>query len=284
MAAGYFQILANAQSAVTGKLRTHARGLLFAGLVPAVTLAVVFIWTVEAYWAAIGFPSGGIAVVGCALAVAFALTSLSIGRMVRIALDLEASPRFPRGFTVTGGDLRVALAVLLLFLLGALTASLWHGIDLLIGAAFIAPGSDEIAAPVTALMRAGVLIGTFYVAGRVAILIPALASEDGIPLGAAWAATDGHASVLFIVCLGVPVAVGSVFIVPALVAVGALPWPGPDAFSQIEDMVTNTRQALPIVGPLLFLGLLAVWTFAAAGLACAWAALKESGLSRTVTV
>jgi len=280
MAAGFLQVLANAQSAVTAKLRTHARGFAFAGLVPAATAAIVFIWTVEAYWAAIGFPAGSIAVVGSSLAVAFALTTLSIGRMVRIALDLEPPPRFPRGFAVTNGDLRVALAVLLLFLLGGLTASLWHGIDLLLAAAFIAPGSEIIAAPVDALLRAGVLLGMFYIAGRLAILIPALASDDGIGLGAAWAATEGHASVLFIVCVAVPAAVGLGFIAPALIAVGALPWPGADAFGRIEAMVSAMRHALPIVGPLLFLGVLAAWTFAAAGLACAWTALKESGLAR----
>ena len=117
---GPLTVLANAQAAVNGKLRTHLRGLIFAGLVPALATTLVFIWTVEAYWAAIGFPAGNIAVIGSSLAVAFVLTSLSIGRMVRIALDLEVPARLPRGFAVTSGDLRVALAVLLLFLLGGL--------------------------------------------------------------------------------------------------------------------------------------------------------------------
>ncbi len=130
--------------------------------------------------------------------------------MVRVALDLEPPSRFPRGFAVGNSDLRVALAVLALFCLAGVAAAVWRGIDLLMAAAFIAPGSDAIAAPVDAVMRAGVLLAMFYIGGRLSVSIPALASEDGIGLKRAWAATDGHASILFIVCLAVPIAVGMV--------------------------------------------------------------------------
>jgi hypothetical protein len=272
-------ILANAQAAVTAKLRTHGRAMLLAGLVPAAAATFLFIWTVEAYWAAIGFPIGGFAVLGSALAIGFALTSLVVGRMVRLALDLEAASNFPRGFSVGANDLHVALTTAALFLVAGVTFVLWRAIELVIAAAFIAPGSEAIALPVEALARAGVLIAMFYLSGRLAILIPAIASGDGIKPSAAWQATEGHASILFIVCLGVPSAVGLVFIAPVLMAIGALPWPAPDAFGRIEAMVSETRRAMLFLGPLLFLGLITAWMFAAAGLACAWQALKDSGAS-----
>ena len=117
----------------------------------------------------------------------------------------------------------------------------------------------------------------FYVAGRLAVLIPALASGDGIALSTAWRATDGRAGMLFVVGLAVPVAVGLVFFGPALMTIGAVPWPSANAFSQIEAMVIKTHVWLALVGPLLFCGFLAWWAFSAAGLACAWQALKDSG-------
>jgi hypothetical protein len=273
------EIAANAQAAVTAKLRSHGRAMLLAGLVPAATGAALFIWTVEAYWAAIGFPIGGLAVLGSTLAIGFALTSLAVGRMVRLALDLEAAPNFPRGFAVGANDLHVALATAALFLVAGLTLALWRAIELVVTAAFIAPGSEAIALPVEALARAGVLIVLFYLSGRLAILIPTIASGDGIKPSVAWQATEGHACILFIVCLGVPCAVGLVFIGPVLMAVGALPWPAPDAFARIEAMVSEARRTMLFLGPLLFLGLLTAWMFAAAGLACAWQALKDSGAS-----
>jgi hypothetical protein len=271
------EVLANAQAAVTDRLRTHGRGMLFAGLLPAATCVVLFFWTVEAYWAAIGFPAGGHLVIGVAMVVGFALTSLAVGRMIRIALDLEAPPSFPRGFAVRVADLRSAFGALAIFVSGAVIAALWAAIDRLLALAFIAPGSTGIALGVDALARAGALLVMFYVAGRLAALIPAFASGDGIALSAAWRATDGHASILFIVGLAVPVAVGLVFFGPALIAIGALPWPSANAFSRIEALVTDTRHGLVFVGPLLFCGFLAWWVFSAAGLACAWQALKDSG-------
>jgi hypothetical protein len=253
--------------------------MLLAGLVPAAAGTFLFIWTVEAYWAAIGFPIGGLAVLGSTLAIGFALTSLAIGRMVRLALDLEAAPNFPRGFAVGTNDLHVALATGSLFLLVGLTFALWRAIEAVVAAAFIAPGSEAIALPVEALARAGVLIAMFYVSGRFAILIPAIASGDRIKPAAAWQWTEGHACILFIVCLGVPSAVGLVFVAPALMMIGALPWPAPDDFSRMEDMVSDARGIMPFLGLLLFLGHLTFWMFAAAGLACAWQALKDSGAS-----
>ncbi len=44
---GLLTVLANAQTAVTVKLTTHLRGLIFAGLVPAAAATLVSYWAVE---------------------------------------------------------------------------------------------------------------------------------------------------------------------------------------------------------------------------------------------
>lgn len=271
------EIVANAQAAVTTRLRTHGRGMALAGVVPAAAATLLYFWTVEAYWAAIGFSAGGVAIVLSSAAILMALTSLAVGRMVRHALDLEPASDFPRGFAVTPNDLRVALTSLALFVIVALTFALWRAVGAGIGAAFIAPGSEIIAVPVEALARAAILVAVFYVSGRLAILIPAAASGDGITAMAAWRATDGHAIILFLVCLAVPAAIGAIFIGTALAFVGAVPWPGPEAFGRIEALVGETRKGFLLIGLLLFLGFLGTWAFMAAGLACAWGALKQSG-------
>lgn len=274
------EILANAQAAVTARLRSHGRGMVIAGLVPAAAATLLYFWTVEAYWASIGFMSGGAAVLLSSGFVVMALTSLSVGRMVRHALDLEPATSFPRGLAVTPNDLQVALASAALFAILVLTFALWRAVGAGIAAAFIAPGSETIAVPVEALARAAILVGAFYLAGRLSILIPAAASGDGIGSLAAWRATDGHAVILFIVCLAVPAAVGALLIGFALASVKALPWPGPEAYGEIEHLVANSRAAFPLIGLLLFLGFIGTWAFMAAGLACAWGALKTSGATQ----
>lgn len=275
-----FEILANAQAAVTSRLRSHGRGMVLSGIVPAAAATLLYFWTVEAYWAAIGFALGGAAVLVSSIAVVLALSSLAIGRMVRHALDLEPVTNFPRGLAVTANDFRVALTSLALFAVIALTFAFWALVGAGVAAAFIAPGSEAIAVPVEALARAAILVAAFYLAGRLSILIPAAASGDGISSLAAWRATEGHAIILFVVCLAVPFAIGAAFIGTALTTVGAFPWPGPEAYGRIQSMVADTRQGFAVVGLLLFLGCLGTWAFMAAGLACAWGALKQSGATR----
>lgn len=255
----------------------------FAALVPALLGAALVIWTIETYWAAIGFRSGGLAVLVAALLAGFALTSLAVGRMVRIALDIERQPQFPRGLSVTAGDLRAGLGCLFVFALCLAAGLLWRAAEHLVATAFIAPGSEPIATFVYAAARCAVVMALFYLCGRALILIPLLASGEPFSLPAALRATQGHASILFIVGLAVPSAAGLLFLAPGMIAIGAIPWPPPDAFARIESMVTNLHRSIALLGPLLFLGILSGWIFAAAGLACAWQAVHESSLGRTTS-
>lgn len=270
------QTLVNAQAAVTRKLRRHWLGFLYASAVPAAAAVAALLWMAEAYWACAGFVPGQIAVMISAGAAVFYLSALVLGRLVRVGLGIDR-PRRVRALGATRADMRtLALCLALLALVGV--AALLHVLARrAVLTSFFAPGSEVIARPVLAFSDAAILLGLYYLLGRLSLFLPALSAAPGIPSGAIWHATQGHGAILFLVVLAVPSAVAIVLAGPLLWWVGALPWPGLNDFARAQTLGQEVGARLYLVVPALFLTFIALWSLTAAGLCAAWEALKERG-------
>ncbi len=270
------QTLINAQAAVTQKIVRHWAAFLRASAIPAAVAVGVLIWMVEAYWASAGFMPGQIAVMISAGAAVFYLSALSLGRLVRIGLGID-HPRQIRALAAGPADTRVFMLCLGLLGLAVLAALLQFLATRAVLISFFAPGSDTIAHPVLAFSHAAILLGLYYLLGRLALFLPAQAAAPGASRSIIWQATEGHGAILFIVVLAVPWASAVLLAGPVLWWIGALPWPGFNEFARAQTLGLQLGERLYLVVPLLFLTFIALWSLAAAGLCAAWDALKERG-------
>lgn len=270
------QTLVNAQAAVTHKLVRHWPGYLRASLVPAAVAVAALLWMAEAYWACAGFVPGQIAVMLSAGAAVFYLSALALGRLVRIGLGVD-HPRRVRALAIGRADTRALFLCLVLLGLVGLAALSQFLATRAVLISFFAPGSDAIARPVLAFSQVAILLGLYYLLGRLALFLPAQSAAPHAHPAVIWQATEGHGAILFIVVLAVPWAFAILLAGPVLWWVGALPWPGLDDFARTQTLGIQLGERLYLVVPLLLLAFITVWSFAAAGLCAAWDALKERG-------
>jgi len=270
------ETLANAQAAVRQKLVRHWRGFLRASIVPAVAAVAALIWMAEAYWACAGFAGGQVAALASAGAAVFYLSALSIGRLVRIGLGIDR-PRKVRALASSRSDTRILITCLgLLALIGAGIVLEVFARQAVITSYFVS-GSDVIARPVLAFAQATILLGLYYLLGRLSLFLPAQVAVPDADPAVIWRATNGHGAILFVVVIAVPAAVFAFLAGPMLWWVGAMPWPGLDDFARTQTLGLRLGARLYLVVPALLLSLLVLWSMVAASLCAAWDALKERG-------
>ena len=271
------ETLVNAQIAVRERLVLHWRGFLLASVIPGAVAVAALIWMVEAYWASAGFAPGQIAAMISTGAALFYLSSLSIGRLVRIGLGMD-QPRKLKALGSSLADTRslaICFALTTLVILGGVSESL---AGRAVVTSFFTAGSDVIARPVLASVDVAILLALYYLLGRLSLFLPAqIVSPDTAP-GVIWRATEGHGAILFLVTVAAPLAVLLIIAAPVLWWVGALPWPAPSDFAGTQALGQSLGERLYLVVPLLFLGVLAFWALTAAGLCAAWDALRERGV------
>ncbi|MFZ1989729.1 MAG: hypothetical protein WAW96_08150 [Alphaproteobacteria bacterium] len=271
------ETLANAQAAVSQKLVRHWPGFLRASVVPAAAAVAALIWMAEAYWACAGFTAGQIAAMVSTGAAIFYLSTLAVGRLVRIGLGVER-PRKVRALASTRPDTRILVVCFGLLALVAAGVLLEVLTARAVITSYFVAGSEVIARPVLAVAQVAILLGLYYLLGRLSLFLPAQVTAPGAEPAVIWRATEGHGAILFIVVVAVPVAVLSLLAGPMLWWVGALPWPGLDDFARTQTLGLRLGTRLYLVVPVLFLSLLAFWSLIAAGLCAAWDALKERGV------
>lgn len=271
------ETLLNAQFAVRQKITRHWPGFFRASAVPAVAAAAALVWMAEAYWACAGFAAGQIAAMISSGAAVFYLSALAIGRLLRIGLGMEQA-RKVRALGSSRADTRILIVFFALALLIGAGLYLEVLAKRAVIASFFVSGSDTIARPVLAFSQVAILLGLYYLLGRLSMFLPAQVVALGTEPGVIWRATEGHGAILFIVVAAVPLAVLLALAGPALWWVGAMPWPGLEDFARTQTLGLRLGSRLYLVVPVLFLSLLAVWSMTAAGLCAAWEALKERGL------
>ena len=270
------ETLLNAQTAVREKLVRHWLGFLRASVIPAAVAIASLVWMAEAYWASAGFAPGQFAAMLSTGAAVFYLSTLVIGRLLRIGLGVEEGRKL-RALGSTRADTRI------LAICAGLVALVASGIGLefltgrAVATSFFVSGSEVIARPVLAFAEVAILLAVYYLLGRLSLFLPAQVAAPAAEAAAIWHATEGHGAILFIVVVAVPLAVLAALSGPALWWLGALPWPGVNDFSGTQTLGLRLGTRLYLVVPVLFLSLLAVWWLVAAGLCAAWEALKERG-------
>ena len=197
--------------------------------------------------------------------------------MVRIGLKVQRQPTGVCALAMEEADVQFFVASLALIALIGLAAGLEAFAARLVPIAFFAPGSRLIAKPVLALADAGILLGLYYLLGRLSMFLPARAVARDGHWSTVWRATEGRSAILFIVTIAVPCAVAIGMAGVMLWWVGALPWPGVDDFAGIESLGRAVTARLYVVVPVLFLSAIAAWSLAAAALCAAWESLDKLG-------
>lgn len=264
--------LAELEANMTHRLLADWRAFLFASLMPALAATATFIWMIEAYWAAAVTPIGQMAVLACATALITFLSSLAVARITRIQLGVDAKPAHPMNIATAPNDRLALLASFSLIGLVGGAAILQAFAGRLVVTAFTVSGSDVIARPLLAIIGTAIILGTYFVMGRLALVYPAHADGHHLSLPELWQVSEGKAAGLFLATIGVPIGAFAIVAGPALWWIGAVPWPKFSDFGAAAAIGTALIERVYAVAPAICLGFLASWALMGGGLAVAWQA------------
>jgi hypothetical protein len=271
------ETLVSAQAAVTQQIKANWQSFIRACCVPAFCASLILVWMAEAYWASAAFRAGQVSALVCAGGLVLFLSSLAVGRMVRVGLKVDPPPIGFEALRLVEADGRTLVLCVGLVALAGLAAMLQAAAARLVVTAFFAPGSDVIARPVLAAIDLGIMLAFYYLLGRLSLFLPAGGIAPDWHWSVIWRASEGHGVILFVVVFAVPCAAAIIIAGALLWRIGAMPWPALDDFARIESLGRGVIGSLYVVVPVLFLSLTAAWMLAAGGLCAAWEALKDRG-------